>query len=69
MHERSALFLLSYCEGSVWSSMGLFDNAVSPGEEPRRRYTCLVCQASFDVQYHSCPDCGAYDIRRTKWLT
>ena len=49
--------------------MGLFDTAVSPGEEPRRRYTCLVCRASFDVQYHSCPDCGAYDIRRTKWLT
>ncbi len=28
--------------------MGLFDNAASPGEEPRRRYTCLVCRASFD---------------------
>lgn len=51
--------------------MGLFNRVRTDshtGEDSRRRYTCLACQASFDLQYHSCPECGAYDVRRTKWV-
>lgn len=36
--------------------------------ESNRAYTCLACKASFDIQYHACPACGAYDIRRTEWI-
>jgi rRNA maturation endonuclease Nob1 len=32
-------------------------------------YMCLECETQFDVQYHTCPVCGTYDIRRAKWVT
>ena len=28
----------------------------------------MACDAALEVQYHSCPSCGAYDIRRAKWV-
>ncbi|WP_167837378.1 hydrogenase maturation nickel metallochaperone HypA [Halosimplex halophilum] len=31
-------------------------------------YLCLACETQFDVQYHTCPVCGKYDIRRAKWV-
>jgi len=31
-------------------------------------YVCLSCETQFDVQYHTCPACGKYDIRRAKWV-
>lgn len=31
-------------------------------------YMCLNCEARFNVQYHTCPVCGTYDIRRAKWV-
>ncbi|MFC7194008.1 hypothetical protein ACFQL4_04040 [Halosimplex aquaticum] len=31
-------------------------------------YVCVDCEAQFDVQYHTCPACGKYDIRRAKWM-
>lgn len=33
-----------------------------------RPYTCMGCEAPLEVQYHSCPVCGAFDIRRKKWI-
>jgi rRNA maturation endonuclease Nob1 len=32
-------------------------------------YVCVDCETQFDVQYHTCPVCGKYDIRRAKWVT
>jgi len=51
--------------------MGVFDKARTVshlGEQTRRPYVCLSCDESFDLQYHSCPTCGSYDIRRAKWV-
>lgn len=51
--------------------MGVFDMARDGphlGGQDGRPYTCISCDESFDVQYHSCPVCGGYDIRRTKWV-
>jgi len=31
-------------------------------------YVCLSCETRFNVQYHTCPACGGYDIRRAKWV-
>jgi len=56
----------------MWSSMGVFDKArdVSHLGEPDGDcpYLCMRCEASLQVQYHSCPACGGYDIRRAKWV-
>jgi rRNA maturation endonuclease Nob1 len=35
------------------------------GELP---YVCLACETPFDVQHHSCPVCGSFDVRRAKWV-
>jgi len=32
-------------------------------------YVCLACEAEFEVQHHSCPTCGSFDVRRSKWVT
>jgi rRNA maturation endonuclease Nob1 len=32
-------------------------------------YMCIDCDTRFDVQYHTCPVCGKYDIRRAKWVS
>jgi rRNA maturation endonuclease Nob1 len=48
--------------------MGVFDNA-SNDDVAGREYVCLSCEQRFDVQYHACPACGGYDVRRAKWVT
>jgi len=51
--------------------MGVFDKARNVshfGEQTTCPYICLSCEASFDLQHHSCPACGGYDIRRAKWV-
>jgi rRNA maturation endonuclease Nob1 len=51
--------------------MGVFDRKTEPShlEDPEGTpYICMGCEESLEVQYHSCPVCGGYDIRRTKWL-
>lgn len=54
--------------------MGVLDRAkIIPGlgadkEEPPP-YVCLACETGFEVQHHSCPACGSFDIRRSKWVT
>lgn len=51
--------------------MGVFDKARAipgfgdTGESPP--YVCLACETGFEVQHHSCPACGSFDIRRSKW--
>jgi len=56
----------------MWSSMGVFDKArdVSHLGEPDgdSPYLCMRCEATLQVQYHSCPACGGYDIRRAEWV-
>ncbi|MFB6140808.1 MAG: hypothetical protein ABEJ26_10280 [Halosimplex sp.] len=53
-------------------TMGVLERAkrASGLSEPEALpYVCLGCETGFDVQYHTCPVCGAYDVRRTKWVT
>lgn len=53
--------------------MGVLDRARavsgldSSNEEPEP-YVCLACETTFEVQHHSCPTCGSYDIRLAKWV-
>jgi len=35
--------------------------------ETGEEYTCQSCDARFDVQYHTCPDCGSYSVERLDW--
>lgn len=51
--------------------MGVLDRAKrATGLSTRETlpYVCLDCETQFDVQYHTCPTCGAYDVRRSKWV-
>jgi rRNA maturation endonuclease Nob1 len=53
--------------------MGVLDRAkevsgISDEEEPLP-YVCLACETPFEVQHHSCPACGSFDVRRSKWVT
>lgn len=55
----------------MWSPMGVFEKARSVshlGEPKGRPYVCIGCETLFDLQHHSCPACGGYDIRRAKWV-
>jgi rRNA maturation endonuclease Nob1 len=36
--------------------------------DDRLPYVCLACDAQHDVQHHSCPVCGSFDVRRAKWV-
>lgn len=55
----------------MWSLMGVFDRGSGEfhlGKQQTRPYVCMACEVALEVQYHSCPSCGAYDIRRAKWV-
>ena len=43
--------------------------ALSAREDGHPTYVCLACESGFDVQHHSCPVCGSYDLRRARWVT
>ena len=30
-------------------------------------YSCQSCESSFDVQYHTCPNCGSDSVERLDW--
>lgn len=32
-----------------------------------RPYECRECLERFEVQYHSCPECGSYRVNRVTW--
>jgi len=53
-------------------AMGVLDRAKQASglteREHGQTYVCLACESPFDVQYHSCPVCGSFDLRRTRWL-
>ncbi|MFB6185236.1 MAG: hypothetical protein ABEI96_11835 [Haloarculaceae archaeon] len=51
--------------------MGIFDRATgaSPPDDLDEQYVCLSCERRFELQYHSCPVCGGYDVRREKWVS
>jgi len=53
--------------------MGVLDRAkdvsgvaTRDGEHPP--YVCLACETAFEVQHHTCPVCGSFDVRRSKWI-
>lgn len=59
------------CTTSGVVAMGVFGKAKNCsrfGSHEGSPYICMGCEAALEVQYHSCPSCGGYDIRRTKWL-
>jgi len=51
--------------------MGVFDRSAGGshlGNGTARPYVCMACEVALEVQYHSCPACGGYDIRLAKWV-
>jgi rRNA maturation endonuclease Nob1 len=53
--------------------MGVFDRAkqmsgFSTRTDPSLPYVCLACETAFEVQHHTCPVCGSFDIRHSKWV-
>ena len=54
-------------------AMGVLNRAkqvsgMSESEADRLPYVCLACRTPFDVQHHSCPVCGSFDVRLSKWV-
>jgi rRNA maturation endonuclease Nob1 len=53
--------------------MGVLNRAkqvsgISKVDEERPPYVCLACETVFEVQHHTCPVCGSFDVRRSKWV-
>jgi rRNA maturation endonuclease Nob1 len=53
--------------------MGVLDRAkqvsgISDVDEEAPPYVCLACETVFEVQHHTCPVCGSFDVRRSKWV-
>ncbi len=53
--------------------MGVLDRAkkvsgLSESGEVEHPYVCLACGRYFEVQHHTCPDCGSFDVRHSKWV-
>lgn len=53
--------------------MGVIDRAkeasgLSKRETGPSAYVCLACESPFEIQHHSCPVCGSYDLRRARWV-
>lgn len=53
--------------------MGVLDKAkrvsgISKGDGESLPYVCLACESAFEVQYHRCPVCESFDVRRSKWV-
>lgn len=51
-----------------WSHMGVLDRFARGDDDGSYPYRCVSCEQALPVQYHSCPECGSYDIRARKWL-
>lgn len=34
----------------------------------RLPYVCVACETSFEVQHHTCPACGSFDVRQSEWV-
>ena len=54
-------------------AMGVLNRAkqvsgISKVDEERPPYVCLACETVFEVQHHTCPVCGSFDVRRSKWV-
>jgi rRNA maturation endonuclease Nob1 len=53
--------------------MGVLNKAkkvsgISEEGEERALYVCLACETTFEVQHHTCPTCGSFDVRHSKWV-
>ncbi len=53
--------------------MGVLEKAkkvsgISKDDEEGPLYVCLACEAAFEVQHHTCPVCGSFDVRHSKWV-
>lgn len=54
-------------------AMGVLDKAkqvsgISKVDEEGPPYVCLACETVFEVQHHTCPICGSFDVRCSKWV-
>ena len=53
--------------------MGVLDRAkevsgISEEDGESLPYVCLACETVFEVQHHTCPVCGSFDVRHSKWV-
>lgn len=53
--------------------MGVLDRAkqvsgLTTREDGHQPYVCLACESPWPVQHHTCPVCGSFDVRRTRWV-
>lgn len=54
--------------------MGVLEKATSLAkiasdtQESSPWYVCLACETRFELQHHTCPVCGSFDVRRSKWV-
>lgn len=71
--ERSSSFLPARVVEFAVVAMGVFDRVTDAGSfretSATGPYVCLACGSRFEVQHHSCPACGGFDVRRSKWLS
>jgi rRNA maturation endonuclease Nob1 len=72
-HKQSASFLVVGSNYVDVVAMGVLDRAkqvsgISTDEEESFPYVCLACETVFEVQHHSCPACGSFDVRRSEWV-
>ena len=55
-------------------TMGVIDRAkelsgLDSSDDGEERYVCLACETTFEIQYHSCPTCGSFDVRCARWTS
>ena len=72
-HKQSPSFLSSYCFEVSVVAMGVLDRAkamsgLAASEEDGLPYVCLACETALEVRHYTCPVCGSFDVRCSKWV-
>jgi len=71
--KQSSAFLFVEVVVTNVVAMGVLDRAkqvsgLSDADGSTRPYVCLACETAFEVQHHSCPVCGSFDVRCSRWV-
>ena len=72
-HKQSPSFLSSYCFEVSVVAMGVLNRAkamsgLAASEEDGLPYVCLACETALEVRHYTCPVCGSFDVRCSKWV-
>ena len=72
-HKQSPSFLSSCCFEVSVVAMGVLDRAkamsgLAASEEDGLPYVCLACETALEVRHYTCPVCGSFDVRCSKWV-